>query len=81
MMALQKMASLVAAAGLVMAPVAASAATPAFDFDGLRASTELENEAGQFEGGGFLIPLIVIVAVGLGLYFAIDGGDDEPTSP
>lgn len=81
MMALQKMASLVAAAGLVVAPVAAAASTPAFDFDGLRASSELENEAELFEGGGFLLPLIVVVAVGIGLYFAIDGGDDEPTSP
>ncbi len=80
MMALQKMASLVAAAGLVVAPVAASAA-PSADFDGLRASTALENEAGQFEGGGFLIPALVVIALGLGLYFAIDGGDDEPTSP
>lgn len=81
MMALQKMASLVAAAGLVVAPVAASAANSASDFDGLRASTALENEAGQFEGGGFLIPALVVIALGLGLYFAIDGGDDEPTSP
>lgn len=68
------LASVAVATSLVAAPVAAQAATA-----DLRTGTEVE---GENLGGGFIIPLIAIVAVILGVLVAVDGGgDDAPTSP
>jgi hypothetical protein len=67
------LASLAVATSLVAAPIAAQAA-PAE----LRTSTEVEGENLR---GGFIIPLIAIVAVVLGILVAVGGDDDAPTSP
>lgn len=68
------LASLVVVTSLVAAPVAAQA-SPAE----MRTATEVEGENLR---GGFIIPLIAIVAVILGILVAVDGGDDDaPTSP
>lgn len=66
-------ASLAVATSLVAAPVVAQAA-PAE----LRTATEVEGENLR---GGFIIPLIAVVAVILGILAATSGGDDAPTSP
>ncbi len=65
-----------AALSMVAAPVAASAAS----FDGLRASSELENEAG-LAGSTWIIGLIALVAVVAGAVVAADGSSSAPTSP
>ncbi|OYW45483.1 MAG: hypothetical protein B7Z08_12745 [Sphingomonadales bacterium 32-68-7] len=68
------LASAAAAALVVSAPAnaAAEASAP------LRSSAEVEGE-GLF-GGSWVIPVIIVVAIGLGLYFALEE-DDEPASP
>ena len=66
-----------AAMSLVSAPVVAQAA-PA-DIDQARVSTSVD---GENLSGGFIIPLIAVIAVILGILAATsDGGDDRPTSP
>jgi hypothetical protein len=66
-------ASLAVATSLVAAPVVAQATTAE-----LRTATEVEGENLR---GGFIIPLIAVVAVILGILAATSGGDDAPTSP
>jgi hypothetical protein len=66
------LASFAVATSLVAAPVAAQAATA-----DLRTGTEVEGENLR---GGFIIPLIALVAVVLGILVAT-GGDDAPHSP
>ncbi|MGE0180234.1 MAG: hypothetical protein AB7O91_10495 [Sphingomonas sp.] len=61
----------------VMAQTAASASSPATASARAGATTESSSEL----RGGFLIPLIAIVAVILGIVAAVGGGDDGPTSP
>ena len=61
------------AASLVAAPVVAQAA-PAE----LRTGTEVEGENLR---GGFIIPLVAIVAIILGILAATGGDDDAPHSP
>jgi hypothetical protein len=65
--------SVAVAASLVTAPLAAQAA-PAE----LRTSSEIEGEELR---GGFLIPLIAVIAVILGILAATSGGGDRPHSP
>jgi hypothetical protein len=68
------LASLAIATSLVAAPVAAQAATA-----DLRTGTEIEGENLR---GGFIIPLIALVAVVLGILVATGGdNDDAPHSP
>lgn len=67
------LASVAVATSLLVAPVAAQA-TPAE----LRTSTEVEGENVR---GGFIIPLIAIVAIILGVLALTGGGDDPPHSP
>lgn len=68
------LASLVVATSLVAAPVVAQASTAE-----LRTATEVEGENLR---GGFIIPLIALIAVILGILAATSGGDDDaPTSP
>lgn len=67
------LASVAAAASLVAAPLAAQAAPTE-----LRTASDVEGENLR---GGFLIPLIAVVAVLLGI-LALTGGDsDAPESP
>lgn len=68
---------------LVTAPTVAAAQTTAATTQEVTPSTETVD--GQQLRGGFIIPLIALIAVILGLCVATDicGGDDEdpPTSP
>jgi hypothetical protein len=66
-------ASVAVSTSLVTAPVVAQAA-PAE----LRTGTEVEGENLR---GGFIIPLIAIVAIILGILALTGDGDDEPHSP
>jgi len=63
------------AASLLAAPVVAQAAASAVP---TRTATEVEGEGMR---GGFIIPLIAIVAIILGILAMTGGGDDPPTSP
>lgn len=65
-----------AALGLATAPVAAQAASQPLPSRQGSQLTEAENLR-----GGFIIPLIAVVAIILGILAATGGGDDEPTSP
>ena len=68
------LASVAVATSLVAAPIAAQAA-PAE----LRTGTEIEGENLR---GGFIIPLIAVIAIILGILAATSGGgDDLPSSP
>ena len=63
------------ATSLVTAPVVAQAAA------GQSARTASPVEDAENLRGGFLIPLIAVVAVLLGILAATSGGDELPTSP
>lgn len=67
--------SALAAATLMASPIAAQAAAPA--------SRSGDDVQGENLRGGFIIPLIAIVAVILGIIVAVDNGrhHDLPTSP
>ena len=65
------------AMSMISAPVVAQAATA--DVAQARVGSEVE---GEQLAGGFLIPLIAIVAIILGILAATGGdGDDIPTTP
>jgi hypothetical protein len=72
-MTLKNILAATAAMSLVTAPVVAQAAAPA------RAGAEV----GDAENlrGGFIIPLIALVAIILGILAATGDSDDPPTSP
>jgi len=67
------LASVAVATSLLAAPVAAQASVTE-----LRSATEVEGENIR---GGFIIPLIALIAVILGILAATSNGDDAPTSP
>ena len=68
------LASLAVATSLVAAPVVAQATTAE-----LRTATEVEGENLR---GGFIVPLIAVIAIILGILAATSGGDDDaPHSP
>lgn len=70
----------VAACALATAPVLANSAAKlsVAGSQPVRASTEAgkSNKA----AGGYLIPLVSLIAIGLGVYVAVDS-EDEPASP
>lgn len=46
------------------------------------AEEAVEGESEMFGRGGVIIPLLVVVAIALGIYVAVDDGDDDlPASP
>ena len=75
-MKLSKVLAAVVATSLVSAPVVAQAA-PA-GIEQARVGTEVEGENLR---GGFIIPLIAIVAIILGILAATGGDNDPPHSP
>ena len=76
-------------AAAVLMPAQAIAATPlSTAFDQMRAGATLDEENDQFgEYNDYLVPVIVIVAISIGIFFIIDSGEDDkpplnlPTSP
>jgi type IV secretory pathway VirB2 component (pilin) len=67
----------VAASALAMLPAQAIAATSA----PVRASATVEDENGQLEGmSGYIVPIVIVVALGIGLYFALQDDDGAVSS-
>lgn len=83
--------SLVAAPAIAAAaPVSTAARAPVASAPvaSARVSTPLTQPAGEtvdgdnaLAGGGFIVAALAVVAVGLGLYVAVDKNDDTPNSP
>jgi hypothetical protein len=72
---IKRIASTAAAASLVISPVVAHAAEAAAP---VRTGSEVEGENLR---GGFIIPLVAIVAIILGILAATSGSNDRPHSP
>ena len=70
----KRIASVAVAASLVASPVVAQAAASAAP---VRTGSEVEGENVR---GGFIIPLVALVAIILGI-LALTSGGDGPTSP
>lgn len=70
-----------AAASMVAAPVAASAAQPRFD--DLRVSTEMQDSAAMGEpvGESWVLLLLATAAIIAGIVVAAGGSSNTPTSP
>lgn len=70
-----------AAALMVAAPVAASAAQPRFD--DLRVSTEMQDSAamGESVGESWVLLLLATAAIIAGIVVAAGGSSNTPTSP
>jgi hypothetical protein len=70
-----------AAASMVAAPVAASAAQPRFD--DLRVSTEMQDSAamGESVGESWVLLLLATAAIIAGIVVAAGGSSNTPTSP
>ena len=70
-----------AAASMVAAPVAASAAQPRFDE--LRVSTEMQDSAamGESVGESWVLLLLATAAIIAGIVVAAGGSSNTPTSP
>jgi len=67
----------VAAASIVLSPVAASAA-PAVD--ATRAMTVVDGQ-NELEGSSWLPILLGLAIIGGGIWLVVDDNDDEPVSP
>lgn len=81
-MRLAKLMMTVAAASLATAPALASSSASKLSLSGAsqaRAATVSGKSNKQFESG-WIIPVVIVVALGVGLYFALED-DGEPTSP
>ncbi len=76
-MRLKSISAAVAALGLVSAPVVAQAASQPLP----RSGSELA-EGESLGGGGYLVPILALIAVVLGILAATGGDDDDlPVSP
>jgi hypothetical protein len=62
--------AIAAANGSAAAARAASVAAPADE--------TVEGESELFGRGGFIIPLLVIIVIIIGIYIAVDDGEDGP---
>ncbi|WP_230278919.1 hypothetical protein [Croceicoccus sp. Ery15] len=72
-MILRKMATAATALALVSAPIAASAA------QGEQRAAAPAEEASEM-GGSPILAVLAAVLVGVGIYIAVDGDDDDPIS-
>ncbi len=73
-MILRKMATAATALALVSAPVAATAAQA-----DQRAAAPAE-ETSEMGGGSPILAVLAAVLIGVGIYIAVDGDDDDPIS-
>lgn len=72
-MILRKMATAATALALVSAPVAATAA------EGSQRAAAPASEASEM-GGSPILAVLAAVLIGVGIYVAVDGDDDDPIS-
>ena len=84
-MAFKKLITMAASAALIAAPTMASAQASAAAARSTEVAPATETVQGEQLRGGFIIPLIALIAIILGLCVGTDicGGDDDdlPTSP
>jgi len=83
--AFKKLITMAASAALIAAPTMASAQASAAAARSTEVAPATETVQGEQLRGGFIIPLIALIAIILGLCVGTDicGGDDDdlPTSP
>lgn len=75
--------SVVAIAAMTMVPVAATASSvaPLSVAAGVRSDAQLQGESNQFEDATqYIIPIVIVIAIGLGLYFALEEDDEDGAS-
>lgn len=72
-MILRKMATAATALALISAPVAATAA------EGEQRAAAPATESSEM-GGSPILAVLAAVLIGVGIYIAVDGDDDEPIS-
>lgn len=73
--------SVLPVASLTATAVQAQSAAP-LSVASSRAGASMDSENEQMFGGSWIIPVVIVVAIGLGLYFVLDDDDDEEsTSP
>ncbi|HEY6916816.1 MAG TPA: hypothetical protein VI381_04175 [Allosphingosinicella sp.] len=65
------------AASMIVVPAVANASTAAsaLSLSNARVGAEIEGESNL--GGGFIIPLLAVVALGLGVWAAVDDEESE----
>ncbi|KQO04795.1 hypothetical protein ASG20_18335 [Sphingomonas sp. Leaf198] len=68
------------ALSLVAAPTIAAAAPVATPLT-QPAKESVDGDNALASGGGFIVAALAVVAVGLGIYVAVDKNDDTPNSP
>ena len=73
-MILRKMATAATALALVSAPVAAIAA------EGDQRAAAPATETSEMGGGSPILAVLAAVLIGVGIYIAVDGDDDDPIS-
>ncbi|WP_145923305.1 hypothetical protein [Sphingopyxis macrogoltabida] len=73
----KKAAVSIAAASMILSPVAASAA-PAFD---AARATSASDGTNELEGSSWLPAVLALLIVAGGIWLAIDNDDDAPVSP
>lgn len=78
---LKKAAVSLAATSMVVAPVAASAATAVASVDGARSVSTVQGKNELLGGSGWLIGLLALVAIVGAVVVATGNNDDAPTSP
>lgn len=73
-----------AAAAIAALPAGAIAASPADSLsvaDSVRAGAAMEEESNQFGALGlYIVPITIVIALGLGLYFALEDDESESVS-
>ena len=69
------------ALSLVAAPTIAAAAPVATPLTQPAKESVDGDNALEGSGGGFIVAALAVVAVGLGIYVAVDKNDDSPNSP
>lgn len=73
-----------AAAAIAALPASAIAAGPAASLsvaDSVRAGAAMEEESNQFEAlSQYIVPIAIVIALALGLYFALEDDESESVS-
>ena len=76
--------SIAAAAVMTVMPIHAASASPASSLSvagGLRADAALQGENNQLEDlSAYIVPLVIVIALGIGLYFVLDDEDESVSS-
>jgi hypothetical protein len=79
---IRKYLAAVAATALVAAPVAAAPINPAATLSVAKSvrTGSASVEKNELAGGGFIIAILAVIAVGVGIYIAVDSDDDADSN-